>query len=217
MSCTAVIYLLREDLSRSSQPHRPHYSRRRTPFSWIRDRFSPITGSSGSRERPDASRIDKTRIGPQQGWMHARSTSDWDLDTSGAGLNSRHDSPPLMRTAERRSSESPVSSNSASPRSSHYYAPTSDSNMSVGRVDVHSLRGGRFYTESHQGITIESQLALPATRHLDSQTMTSSDSFTKFSSHASTENTSIPNPFIESSPPSIRGFNTSGSKFIEAL
>ncbi|KAF9484971.1 hypothetical protein BDN70DRAFT_871972 [Pholiota conissans] len=225
VSCTAVVYLLRDDAVRNTQPHRQQYSRNTTRFGSLRKWFARITHSSRSGQRTDTSRNDMARssLGQQQGWMHARSTSDWDLNPSGEGYSVRHDSPPpiivspSMRTTDRGSMDTPRSSNSASPRSSRYYAPTSDS-LSVGRYDPHAVARGRSY-ESYQGVTIESQLALPAARHPESQAiLTSDDSFTKLPNHDSTENLTIPNPFAAASaPPSIRTFNSSGSKFVEAL
>lgn len=212
VSCSAVIYILREDLVRNDpRARRQQYTRSTTPFGSVRDWFARTIHIPGPSQRAEPTRPNKSRsaMGPSEGWMHARSASDWDLDAAGGDTRHPQDpiSPPSMRMTDRESVATPRSSNSgSSPGSSRLYTP----------MRGHS--SGEHSSLSHHGVTIESQLSSPPIRRVASQEaiVTSTDSFTHLSNHESTENISITNPFAETTSQSIRAFN-SGSKFIEAL
>jgi uncharacterized membrane protein YgcG len=213
VSCSAVIYLLREDsVHNDPRARRQQYTRSTAPFGSVRDWFARTMRISGPSQGAESTRPNKSRsaMGPGEGWMHARSTSDWDLDA--AGGDTRHPqhpiSPPSMRMTDRASVVSPRSSNSggSSPGSSGHYAP----------MRGHS--SGGHSSLSHHAVTIESQLSPPPIRRVASQEaiVSTTDPYTHFSDHDSTENVSITNPFAETTSQTTSTFN-SGSKFIEAL
>lgn len=215
VSCSAVIYILREDLVRNDpRARRQQYTRSTTPFSSVRGWFERTIRISGPSQRAESTRPDKSRSAMRsgEGWIQARTASDWDLDAAGGeGLDNPHPQdhivPPSMRMTDRESVATPRSSNAgSSPGSSRLYAP----------MRGHS--SGEHSSLSHQGVTIESQLSSPVIRRVASQEaiLTSTDSFEHFSNHDSTENVSITNPFSETTSQSVGTFN-SGSKFIEAL
>ena len=214
-SCTAVVYILREDKAKSR--HEEQVRSRTTQDRYGRSRNTSVfrslgraLGVSRSRQQPETARTDKFG----SGWMQARNASEWDLERSeGEELNHQYvaSASTPMRTA------TPLSSNAASlPPSSLIYVPGSD----------YEHHGGRAYSHSRQpslprhGVvpSIEysppSSVASPSTRHPADPS--SSDSLQHLSDNDSSENLRISNPFADTTPPSAHTFS-SGSKFVEAL
>ncbi|KAF8968263.1 hypothetical protein BDZ97DRAFT_1755318 [Flammula alnicola] len=248
IACTAVVILLREDMAEDGEAltrrarGRYHLSGFHGPsvFNSTRDWFTRVLGISGSHQRVENDRADKSRIikgHPRQGWLQAGNGSDWDsdsIDDRPTGKQKNATASTMVRMMDREPSMgTPRSSNAGSfPHLSRVYSPGSDTASSV-RFDLNSARGIPYAEPSslsRQGIipSIQSHLySSPSTQSSPSPSpaprqpasrmaLTSAESLGGFSSNDSADNIGISNPFAAPSQPSIRTFK-GGSKFIEAL
>ncbi|KJA21091.1 hypothetical protein HYPSUDRAFT_68057 [Hypholoma sublateritium FD-334 SS-4] len=217
VSCTAVVYILREDMAHNR--HEEQVRSRTTQDRYGRSRNTSIFGSLGrvlgvsrSRQQPETSRTDKSR----SGWMQARNASEWDLERA-QGDDINHQYARQASTSTPMRTATPLSSNAASlPPSSRIYVPGSD-------YEHHGGRGYSFADQSsiprHSVIpsiqySPPSSPASPSMRHPTAPS--SSESLQHLSDNDSTENIRMPNPFADTASPSVHTFS-SGSKFVEAL
>jgi len=243
VSCSAVIYILREDLASDAEAltrgNRGRYQisgsheNARSSRNWLlRTLRVP-----GSRQRTPKLRSDKSRniVGrPGQGWVQTGNGTDSDFDSSD-DLPSGNRNPTITSTKMRMvdydssSVATPRSSNVGSiPHVSRVYSSTSDAASSVP-LDPHGLRSFSYADQSSlsaHGIipSIQSQLYSPPSS-ISLSPIALGSSRTALASPESMER-SLSNDSIDygggpfstpsGSHPSVRTFE-GGTKFIEAL
>jgi hypothetical protein len=245
VSCSAVVYIMREDAlddaEAQNHPARGRYQLSVPPSDptyrgTAQTYFARILGNiSGSRKSGKGIRTDKSRIPRKhrgQGWMQAGNGADGDSDSA--------DEHQATRKQKSKNSNSPTSmtvsdldsvslttlsySNRFPPTTSQLSSPSSDAVSSV-RFDPHGIRGLSYADQlpslTHQATmpSIQSQLYSPRS----SQSFVSSPSQMTTTLPESLEGNTSPtstdndgDPFPADPRPPLRTFE-SGSKFIEGL